>query len=270
MTITQLAFIGGGNIAQAIVGGLVESGYDRGAITISDPSPVQGAKAEAMGVNWSQNNAAAINVSDLVFICVKPNLVETVCREATEQLASKTLISVAAGITTQQLIKWSGSSEIVRCMPNTPALVSQGMTGLFATATVAMTTRDSVGELLSTIGKVAWFDAESDLDAVTAISGSGPAYFFYLMEAMVEAAESFNINREVAQTLVLQTALGAATMAQNHDSAPKALRAQVTSPGGTTEAACHLLEAAGLSDTIQAACKAALDRSISLSNDQSA
>ena len=261
----KLAFIGGGNIAQAIIGGLIQSGYPKDNIGVADPSEEQGAHIKALGVSWFTRNQAVVPTADLVLLCVKPNLIEAVCNDLRPSLRDKPLVSVAAGVTTEQLTRWSGSEQVIRCMPNTPALVGAGMLGLFATSGMNSTLKAQVERLLSTVGVIAWFTAEADLDAVTAISGSGPAYFFYLMEAMIEAAEGFNIDPDTAKTLVIQTALGAAHMASRGDATPKALRENVTSPGGTTEAACRSLEAANFDRLIAAACEAARDRSISLS-----
>lgn len=261
----QLTFIGGGNIALAIYGGLLEAGYPPQSITVSDPSAEQGALATAMGLTWHADNAAAIKTADIVLICVKPNWVETVCQDLRTVLQGQTLVSVAAGVTTAQITQWSGTNRVIRCMPNTPALVKTGMMGLFSSPAVEPDIRLAVESLLTSVGLTTWFDQESDLDAVTAISGSGPAYFFYLMEAMIKAAESFGIEQSVARTLVIQTALGAATMAANSEHSPKALRQQVTSPGGTTEAACNLLTDADFTGLVTAACVAAKARSEALS-----
>jgi len=261
----QLTFIGGGNIALAIYGGLLESGYPPDCITVSDPSPEQGSVATAMGLTWHADNASAIETADIILICVKPNWVEAVCQELRGALDGQTLVSVAAGVTTAQIAQWSGTHRVIRCMPNTPALVKVGMMGLFSNPAVDPSTRAAVNSLLTSVGLTTWFDQESDLDAVTAISGSGPAYFFYLMEAMITAANSFGIEDAVARSLVIQTALGAATMAAGSEHSPKALRQQVTSPGGTTEAACSLLTEADFTALVTAACAAAKARSEALS-----
>ncbi|MDA0827175.1 MAG: pyrroline-5-carboxylate reductase, partial [Proteobacteria bacterium] len=173
----QLTFIGGGNIALAIYGGLLDAGYPPQSITVSDPSPEQGALATAMGLTWQADNASAIKTADIVLVCVKPNWVETVCQELQPALEGQTLVSVAAGVSTAQIAQWSGTDRVIRCMPNTPALVKTGMMGLFSNPSVHPDTCAAVENLLSSVGLTTWFDQESDLDAVTAISGSGPAYF---------------------------------------------------------------------------------------------
>ncbi|MEZ7964728.1 MAG: pyrroline-5-carboxylate reductase [Pseudomonadales bacterium] len=261
----HLTFIGGGNIALAIYGGLLEAGYPSHRITVADPSSEQGALATKMGLTWQADNQSAIRDADIVMICVKPNWVETVCQELRTELQQQTLVSVAAGVTTEQISRWSGTDRVIRCMPNTPALVKTGMMGLFSNPAVDAATCTAVESLFNSVGLTAWFDQESDLDAVTAISGSGPAYFFYLMEAMISAAESFGIAPSVARTLVVQTALGAANMAADSAHSPNALRRHVTSPGGTTEAACDLLTSADFTALVAAACTAAKARSEALS-----
>ena len=218
-----------------------------------------------MGLTWQADNASAIKTADIVLVCVKPNWVETVCQELQPALEGQTLVSVAAGVSTAQIAQWSGTDLVIRCMPNTPALVKTGMMGLFSNPSVHPDTCAAVENLLSSVGLTTWFDQESDLDAVTAISGSSPAYFFYLMEAMITAAESFGIEAAVARTLVVQTALGAASMAAGSEHSPNALRQQVTSPGGTTEAACSLLTEADFTALVTAACAAAKARSEALS-----
>jgi pyrroline-5-carboxylate reductase len=261
----RLTFIGGGNIAQAILKGLLKSGYHPGSILVADPSEAQGQLCEDLGVSWTQDNAEAARDAQVVIFCVKPQLMETVATALHGQLNDALVISVAAGITLQQLETWSGSQNIVRSMPNTPALLGQGMFGLYASDRVTSSDRETTTALLSTVGAVRWFDKESDIDAVTAVSGSGPAYFFYLMEAMIDAAESLGLEREAAHALVTQTALGAAVMAKEGAADPKTLRVQVTSPNGTTHAACEHLKEGGFEALIHGALTAARDRSIQLS-----
>lgn len=262
----NLTFIGGGNIAQAIIGGLLETGFSPDRMTVADPSPEQGATIERLGVAWDTDNLKAVDSADLVFLCVKPGLAQTVCEALAGSLDQKCLISVAAGITTTQLKQWSQSGLVVRCMPNTPALVRSGMLGLYADPSVAAPIRDEVVACLSSVGITEWFTREADLDAVTAISGSGPAYFFYLMETMVKAAEKMGISKATATTLVTQTALGAAKMAHQNPQSPEILRQQVTSPGGTTQAACETLSQGGFDALVIEACEAAKVRSETLSS----
>ncbi len=261
----RLAFIGGGNIAQAILSGLVPTFEDPRTIIVADPSEEQGLQCKALGATWTQDNAAAVADADVVLLCVKPQLMETVVSALSGQLANKLIISVAAGITAGQLSTWCGLDNVIRSMPNTPALVGQGMLGLYAAPSVSDADRALADELLSTVGVTRWFADEHDLDAVTAVSGSGPAYFFYLMEAMIDSAQSLGLSAEAAQELVTQTALGAAAMANQQSANPAALRAQVTSPNGTTHAACEQLRLGGFEDLVDRALRAARDRSIELS-----
>ena len=261
----RLAFIGGGNIAQAILSGLAPTFEDPRTIIVADPSEEQGLQSEALGATWTQDNPAAVAGADVVLLCVKPQLMETVVSALSGQLANKLIISVAAGITAGQLSTWCGSDNVIRSMPNTPALVGQGMLSLYAAPSVSKADRALANELLSTVGVTRWFPDEHDLDAVTAVSGSGPAYFFYLMEAMIDSAQSLGLTAEAAQELVTQTALGAAAMANQPGANPAVLRAQVTSPNGTTHAACEALKLGGFEDLVDRALRAARDRSIELS-----
>ena len=261
----RLTFIGGGNIAQAILNGLLKSGYAKDSIIVADPSEAQGEVCKTLGVDWTQDNAAAVQDAHVVLLCVKPQLMHSVASALSGRLGDALVVSVAAGITLKQLIDWCGTEKVVRSMPNTPALLGQGMFGLHASEQVTSSERELTGVLLGTVGAIRWFENESDIDAVTAVSGSGPAYFFYLMEAMIDTAESMGLSREAAHELVTQTALGAATMAKAPGADPKSLRVQVTSPNGTTHAACEHLSAGGFDALVHGALKAARDRSIQLS-----
>ena len=261
----RLAFIGGGNIAQAILSGLVPTLDNPRAIIVADPSDEQGLRCQALGATWTQDNPTAVTGADVVLLCVKPQLMEAVAGALSGQLAGKLIISVAAGITSAQLSHWCGTDNVIRSMPNTPALVGQGMLGLYAAPSVSEEDRTLANELLSTVGVTRWFPDEHDLDAVTAVSGSGPAYFFYLMEAMIDSAQSLGLTAAAARELVTQTALGAATMTNQPGANPAALRAQVTSPNGTTHAACEALKLGGFEDLVDRALQAARDRSIELS-----
>jgi len=262
--LSNLTFIGAGNIAYAIVGGLIQHGHQPGSITVCDPSPEQLARFSELGVRSTGDNGQGVASADVVIFSVKPNVVETVTRSLADSLQGKLIVSVAAGITCSSIQAWLGANgPVVRCMPNTPALVGRGMTGLFATADVSEAQRQDAEEIMRAVGLCRWFDQESDLDAVTAISGSGPAYFFYLVELLQQAAESLGLSPDAAAELVKQTALGAAEMVQGGAIAAD-LRVQVTSPGGTTQAALETMMAAGLEETIYAATKAARDRSVEL------
>lgn len=264
MTHAKIAFLGAGNIAQAIIGGLVQGGYPAQMIFAADPTAEQLARLPD-GVNRCDDNTSAAEAADVVVFSVKPHLVAQVAEGIAGAARGKLIVSVAAGITSALLANKLGSdTAIIRCMPNTPALVGEGMTGLFANINVTDAQRDVGETLLSAVGKVLWFDDEAQLDMVTAVSGSGPAYFFIVMEAMERAAISLGLPPEASRTLVLQTAFGAARMANLSDEPPATLRQNVTSKGGTTEAAINSLLDSGLLAHFNTAIQAACRRSIEL------
>ena len=263
-----IAFLGAGKIAQAIMGGLIRQGMSPGRIKAADPSEASRAQAESLGIAATAANAEAAEGAEAVMVCVKPNVVAEALRALPATAKGGLFVSVAAGITTSALRQALGKeAAIVRCMPNTPALVGQGMTALYAPKAVGSAHRAAAEALLAAVGETLWVQQEADLDAVTAVSGSGPAYFFHLMEAMMAAAEAEGLPAPQARQLVLQTALGSARMALEGGADPAALRAQVTSPGGTTEAALNALAAAGFPESIAAAIAAAKSRAQSLSQE---
>jgi pyrroline-5-carboxylate reductase len=265
MSETTIAFIGAGNIAQAIVGGLIDSGYPPGKICAADPQTDQLAAMPGSIATYT-NNDDAISDAAVVVFCLKPNLVPVVAEALVARSKGRLFISVAAGITTDTLMGILGEeTAIIRCMPNTPALVGQGMTGLYANLNVSPDQREIASRVLSAVGKAIWFDDESALDAVTAVSGSGPAYFFLMMEAMEQAARNLGIPAPEARELVIQTALGAASMAAASEDSPEALRLKVTSPRGTTEAAINSLLGSDVVGAFERAINAAHQRSIELS-----
>ncbi len=266
-----IAFIGGGNMASSIIGGLVASGFDASQLWASDPLAESLDRLKHVApVNTTSDNATAIAAADVLVLAVKPQIMKPVCESiATNvQQRSPLIISIAAGIESASLDRWLGGGlAIVRCMPNTPALVRCGATGLHANSSVSVEQRERAQAVLSAVGSTQWFSEESALDAVTAVSGSGPAYFFLVMEAMQNAAQELGLTAEDAKGLVLQTALGAATMALESDVDTAELRRRVTSPKGTTEAAIAALEAGGLRNLFQSALTAARDRSIELARE---
>lgn len=262
---TTIAFIGAGNIAKALMGGYLAANA-AGDVWAADPFETQ-LTTLPDGIQTTTNNLEAVEEADIVVLCVKPNMLGEICQSFQPVAAGKLFISVAAGITCQSLLQWLGpKTAIIRCMPNTPALVGAGMTGLFATAGVSNTQKSQGAEILSTVGNILWFDIEAELDAVTAVSGSGPAYFFLMLESMQAAAIKLGLTPDVAKTLVEQTALGAIKMAMQSESPVAELRHNVTSPGGTTAAAINVLETKGFEETIFEALKAAADRSKALSD----
>lgn len=258
-------FLGGGNMGAAIVGGLVAKGFAAGDITVADPSaPAREQLARAYGVraiappgSWPE--------ADVAVLAVKPQQMRDAARALGKPPASLLVVSIAAGIRVADLARWlGGHTAIVRAMPNTPALVRCGITGLFAPGEVGPEARERAATLLGAVGDTVWLDRESDLDAVTAISGSGPAYVFYLMESLEAAGREMGLAPGPARKLALQTFVGAATLAQLRGEDPAVLRAQVTSPGGTTERALAEMDRVGLKSAFIAAVKAARARSAEL------
>jgi pyrroline-5-carboxylate reductase len=269
MSQTRIAFIGAGNMASALIGGLIADGTAKDSIIASDPNTDQRSHLhDSYGICTVDNNAEAISDADVVVLAVKPQLLQQVCNELSSHLKDKhcLIVSIAAGIRCSTMSKWLNSDlPIVRCMPNTPAMLQVGATGLFATSNVSNEQRDQAERILRAVGITLWVNEESDIDSVTAVSGSGPAYYFLMMEAMQAAAEKLGLPAETAKLLTLQTALGAARMALESQDDPATLRQKVTSPGGTTEQAILSFEANGLRDIFEQAMTAARDRSISLS-----
>ncbi len=261
----QLAFIGGGNMASAIIGGLVAQGFPAARITAADPSQAALDKlASATGIRTSTDNAQALAGATAVVLAVKPQVMKQVLTPVAGLLSRNKplVISIAAGIRADSIAGWTDARlPIVRCMPNTPALVRAGITALYARDGVSAAQRAQAEQVLGAVGETLWVADEGQLDAVTAVSGSGPAYFFLVMEAMQAAAESLGLEPAVARRLTLQTALGAARLAVASDEPVAQLRRNVTSPGGTTERAIGVLEDAGLRGDFQAALQAACARS---------
>ncbi|MDK2776723.1 MAG: pyrroline-5-carboxylate reductase [Pseudomonadota bacterium] len=270
---TQIAFIGGGNMATSIIGGLIKQGdFKAGLIHVADPGAEQRQKlVKQFGVTTHEENLEAIAKADVVIMAVKPQVMKDVLAPLHSTLSSRQplIISIAAGISMDALRQWSGCKAIVRCMPNTPALLSKGATGLFASPDVHLDQRNLADSLLRSVGLTVWVKNEAEIDAVTAVSGSGPAYYFLLMEAMIDAGQKLGLSRETATKLTLQTALGAAEMALGSDVDPAELRRRVTSPGGTTERAIGTFEAAHLRDIVDAAMSACQQRAVELSKELS-
>ncbi|MDR0276705.1 MAG: pyrroline-5-carboxylate reductase [Paucimonas sp.] len=263
MSKTRIAFIGAGNMAASLIGGLRAQGLEAAQIRASDPGAEQRAKINAEhGIEMFENNADAIDGADVVVLSVKPQAMKAVCEALKPNLKpGQLVVSIAAGITCASMNAWLGAQPIVRCMPNTPALLRQGVSGLYATSDVSAEQRQQAEQLLSAVGIALWLDSEAQLDAVTAVSGSGPAYFFLLIEAMTAAGEKLGLSRETASKLTLQTALGAAHMATASDVDAAELRRRVTSPNGTTEAAIKSFQADGFEALVEKALGAAAHRS---------
>lgn len=257
-----LAFIGGGNMAASLIGGLIATGYPAAHIIVCDPVAASRDRlAAAFAIQTSADNTRA-TAAQVVILAVKPQVMKAVATALRPSLDHKPLvISIAAGIPVAALQNWLGAAlPIVRCMPNTPALVQTGASGLFATALVSAAQRQQADAILSAVGTCLWVPREADIDAVTALSGSGPAYFFLVIEAMERAGVQLGLAPEVARSLTLQTALGSARMALGSDVDSAELRRRVTSPGGTTERAIEVFLSGGLPDLFEKAMIAARDR----------
>ncbi|MCW8830428.1 MAG: pyrroline-5-carboxylate reductase [Gammaproteobacteria bacterium] len=271
---TSIAFIGGGNMACSLIGGLLSSSEQTANILVAEPNADQRAQLEQQfDIQATSNNADTLSV-DVVVLAVKPQLLQLVCREISKPLVQANrlplFISIAAGVRSGDINRWLGGEQaIVRCMPNTPSLLRAGATGLYANPQVNDTQKTLAENIMQAVGITLWVNKEDELDAVTAVSGSGPAYFFLLMEAMKKAGVQLGLEAETAEKLVLQTALGAAMMADNSDVDASTLRARVTSKGGTTEQAIKSLQEAGFEQLVENALKAANDRSQTLADELS-
>jgi len=265
----RIAFIGGGNMAASLIGGLRAQGTAASAICASDPGADKRSELEAAhGIDTFADNAQAIAGADVVVLAVKPQVMQAVCRDLAASLqANQLVVSIAAGIDCASLQAWLGEQTpraIVRCMPNTPSLLRQGVSGLFANDQVTDTQKQQAEQLLSAVGLALWLNKESLIDAVTAVSGSGPAYFFLMIEAMTAAGERMGLPRDTAAQLTMHTALGAARMACESDVGAAELRRRVTSPNGTTEAAIKAFQAGGFESLVEQAMAAAARRSAEL------
>lgn len=265
----NICFIGGGNMAQALIGGLVSRGLPPTRITVSDPVEQIRQLLQEKEVHVTQDNVAAIQNADVVVLAVKPQVLATVLRPLKGLLSDKLVISIIAGAEIQTISNLIGSDRIVRVMPNTPALVQTGAHGIYANDVVGTSDRELTSQILAATGLTIWVNSEAQIDAVTAVSGSGPAYFFYLMESMIRAGKNLGLDEKVATALTLQTALGAAQMAITSSNTPSELRKNVTSPNGTTQAALEVFDRAQISQNIQSALAAAQKRSQELAQELS-
>ncbi|MFQ1043967.1 pyrroline-5-carboxylate reductase [Acinetobacter variabilis] len=265
----NISFIGGGNMAQALIGGLISQGLPATRITVSDPVEKVRSLLAEKEVNVTDDNIAAIKDADIVLFAVKPQVLAGVLKPLQGLLDGKLVISIVAGAEIATLSTLLGTDRIVRVMPNTPALVQTGAHGLFANEEVGAEDRELASQVLASTGLTIWVNSEAQIDAVTAVSGSGPAYFFYMMESMIRAGKNLGLDEKVATALTLQTALGAAQMAITSSNTPAELRKNVTSPNGTTQAALEVFDRAQISQNIQAALAAAQKRSQELAQELS-
>ena len=271
MTETTLAFIGGGNMAASLVGGLIADGWKPANIRIADTDTERLERlAERFGVATTPDNREAAEQADAIVLAIKPQVIKPVTQELAELVEAQRplVISIAAGIREASLRNWLGEhTAIVRSMPNTPALVLSGATALYANPNTSEDQRNIAESILRAVGVAIWVDDEALMDAVTALSGSGPAYFFLFMEAMQTAGRELGLPEKTAHLLTLQTAFGAAKMALESSEDVADLRAHVTSPGGTTERAIQCFQGDGLEAIVRKAIKAAADRSSELGNE---
>ena len=269
MSNTQIAFIGAGNMATSLIGGLVADGHDPARIQASDPDQEQLSRLAArFGIRVAADNRAALAGAGVVVLAVKPQVLEAGARELAPDLRHQRplIISIAAGVREKDLLYWLGGGfPLVRAMPNTPAMVQSGASVLHASPEVSEAQKNLAESIMRAVGITQWVADEAQMDAVTAVSGSGPAYFFLIMEAMSQAGEELGLSSETAHLLTLQTALGAARMAIESSESPAHLRQRVTSPGGTTERALEVLEKGDLRTLFRDALEAARDRSRELS-----
>jgi len=267
----KIGFVGAGNMASSLIGGLIAKGFSGKNICASDPYEASLTNIVAQYVvRTTQDNNEAIRDADVIVLAVKPQVMKSVAENISSTLAKKNalVISIAAGISLDSLQKWLGEkTAIVRCMPNTPALVQLGATGMFANKNVNDAQKQLAKNILDAVGISLWLKNEKELDAVTALSGSGPAYYFLLMEAMIKAGIAQGLDAETAKQLTLQTALGAATMAIDSGEAPAELRRKVTSPNGTTEQAIASFQKNHFEKIVEEALGAAAKRSVSLSEE---
>lgn len=253
-----IAFVGGGNMAGALIGGLLRSGQPASTICVVEPAPARRDRLAAdFGVAAQAAADARLREAAIVVWAVKPQSFADAAPPCAPFVAGALQLSVMAGVRSDAIARASGSERVVRAMPNTPALIGQGIAGLFATPAVDAAERAAVERLLAPTGATLWVARETDLDAVTALSGSGPAYVFYLIEAMMAAAREMGLDDAQGRALAQATVAGAAALAMQSAEPPATLRAQVTSPGGTTHAAISALEAAGVGAAIVAAIRAA-------------
>ena len=268
-TAQRIAFIGGGNMARSLIGGLIATGFAKDKIAVAEPNADLREKlANDFSIAAHASNIDAARDADVLVLAVKPQMMKTVCIGLRDGVQSRKplVVSIAAGITIHQLDAWLGGDvAIVRCMPNTPALIGAGATGLCANERVTSEQRQLAQNILDAIGISRWIDDEKIMDTVTALSGSGPAYFFLLVEALEEAAVAQGMPRDIAHDLATQTCFGAGKMLAESDVDAAELRRRVTSPGGTTQAALESFSADDFNAIVARAIAAATKRGGELS-----
>lgn len=260
----KITFIGCGNMGSSLMGGLIANGYPAACLSGSDPDVARRQDIhDRYGIEILADNRPAVEGAMVVVLAVKPQVMRQTLAPLRDMLERQRplLLSIAAGIRLEHLARWAGKElAIVRIMPNTPSLILAGATALCANRLVSTAQRDLAESIMRSVGIITWIEEEKLMDAVTALSGSGPAYYFYMMEAMEQAGMALGLTPEQARLLTLQTALGAAKMALESQAGPAALRGQVTSPGGTTERALQVMQEKGFTQMMAAAIKAACER----------
>jgi len=257
----KLAFLGGGNMASALIGGLIAKGTDARSISVVEVSPAARERLGQLGVRVGTAPDSAVQSADTLVLAVKPQDMRSALAALAGSVRGKLVVSVAAGITLDALSRWlDGHRNIVRCMPNTPALIGAGIAGLYALPEVSTEDKRKAETILGAVGEVVWMPEERLLDPVTAVSASGPAYVFWFIEQLAASAEKLGIPKDAALKLALQTVLGSAKLAAASDKSPGELRRQVTSKGGTTEAALKVFDEERLAERLLRAIQAASDR----------
>jgi pyrroline-5-carboxylate reductase len=261
MSTTSIAFIGGGNMASAIIGGLLRQGMSASQLVVVEPFAPQREKLLTdFGVHAQEKAGAALQDAALVVWAVKPQMFKEAASASAAFVSTALQLSVMAGIPTGSMARLLGTERIVRAMPNTPALIGQGITGLYARAAANAQDKVEIERIISTTGELIWVESEAQIDAVTALSGSGPAYVFYFIEAMMRAGQDMGLSAEQARLLAQSTFAGAAKLAQNSSESPATLRERVTSKGGTTYAALTSLQQAQVAQAFEAAMQQAYTR----------
>lgn len=268
---SKIAFIGAGNMAYSIIGGLVNAGADANNIYAASPNHEKlSLMAKQFNIHIDTDNKAIAKDARIVVLCVKPHKISFVLEELKETLLAEKplLISIAAGVPLEAIEFILGKHlSIVRAMPNTPAMIGAAATGLYANGLVSENEQSIAESIFRSVGLVVWAKHEKELDIITALSGSGPAYYFYLMQALEDAAAHAGLSRDMARLLAIQTAFGAAKLALEHDEEPQVLRERVTSPNGTTAAAISVLETRDVADSIDRAVAAGIKRAEEIKQD---
>lgn len=268
----HISFIGGGNMAKAIIGGLKTNGFNMQAINVVEPDENKRLALSAefnvrTSDTYVENNNNHFS-DEVIVLAVKPQQLQSVCQQLVTKLNSQLIISIAAGIRSTEIVRWLNAyTAVVRVMPNTPAQIQAGVSALYARPEVSTTQREQATAVLSAVGLTIWLDDETKMDAITAISGSGPAYVFYFIEALTDAAIALGLSAEQSRQLALETFAGASLLAKQSLDDIKVLRAQVTSKGGTTEQGILALEAANIKQSVLQAAVAAAEKSRALGDE---